>query len=139
MASGSCMCASSVPSGRPVGLQAGAQPPPLWVDPDRHRLSAGAIGQRRYLPLVLSNSGELAGMAAAVFRDRCQGLGSIKPVDFLRAPDCHALGLLKGALSLLHTGGDNRELLGFLLFDTRYARDQNQLDRDHAAVATWES
>ncbi|MEX5637988.1 patatin-like phospholipase family protein [Parafrankia sp. FMc2] len=71
--------------------------------------------------LVSPNSGQLAGMAATAFRNRYQGLFP-----------------LQAAFSFLNIGGDDRELLSFLLFDPHYMRDQIQLGKADASVALWQ-
>ncbi len=71
--------------------------------------------------LVSPNSGQLAGMAATAFRNRYRGL---RP--------------LQATFSFLNIDGDDRELLSFLLFDPQYMKDQIQLGKADASVASWQ-
>ncbi|MBL7496923.1 patatin-like phospholipase family protein [Frankia sp. CNm7] len=99
---------------------------------------SGAPYRRVNFLLVSPGSGELAGLAAAVFRDRYRGRRAIPSPHYLRAPDYHVLGLLQTVLACLRVGGDDRELLSFLLFDTQYMDDQIRLGEAHAAASSWQ-
>ncbi|EIV92612.1 patatin-like phospholipase family protein [Frankia sp. QA3] len=99
---------------------------------------SGNLYKRIRFLLVSPGSGQLAGMAATIFRNRYRGLRAISPLGYLRDTDYHALGLLQTVLPFLRIGGDDRELLSFLLFDPQYIGDQIQLGEAQAGAASWQ-